>query len=313
MKSPRTNVPYTIIGKIANLKPIICYAFNIIAVLLAFNTTTLAQSSSNCPRPALSRFLRHTASNGETLALLAQAYNLTPKSILTMNPGLQNRQIKAGDQILIPPYNGIIVEVPQQMTWRDIAKQYKIRADVLYEINGCQSIPRLVFVPDSLRRPSNQTANTNNSIAQSVPAPDSNSTSIGFTGYPLPQTATIALPYGWQNNPKNGEVFFHSGIDLLAPVGTSVQATGDGTVVFAGTQGSYGNLVIINHGKGIQTRYAQLETIKVTKGQKVLVGDILGTVGTTGQPTSPQPHLHFEVRTSSDLGWKALNPQDYLK
>ncbi len=284
--------------------PIICYVFNIFAVLLALPSNTLAQSSSSCPRAALSRFLRHTVSNGETLETIAQTYNLTPKSILTMNPGLQNRAIKAGTQILIPPYNGIIVEVPRGMTWRDIAKQYKIRADVLYEINGCQSIPQLVFIPS--RRPSNQsdqisTANTNNS------------TSIRFALYPLAALATIALPYGWQNNPKNGEVFFHSGIDLLAPLGTKVQATGDGTVAFAGTQASYGNLVIINHGKGIQTRYAQLETIKVTAGQKVQQGDILGTVGTTGKPTSPQPHLHFEVRTSSDLGWKALNPQNYLK
>ncbi|BDA67212.1 peptidase M23B [Calothrix sp. PCC 7716] len=284
--------------------PIICYVFNIFAVLLALSSNTLAQSSSSCPRAALSRFLRHTVSSGETLETIAQKYNLTPKSILTMNPGLQNRAIIAGNQILIPPYNGIIVEVPRGMTWRDIAKQYKIRADVLYEINGCQSIPRLVFIPS--RRPSEQsdeisTASTNTS------------TSIRFAVYPLAALATIALPYGWQNNPKNGEVFFHSGIDLLAPLGTGVQATGDGTVAFAGTQGSYGNLVIINHGKGIQTRYAQLETIKVTAGQKVQQGNILGTVGTTGKPTSPQPHLHFEVRTSSDLGWKALNPQDYLK
>jgi murein DD-endopeptidase MepM/ murein hydrolase activator NlpD len=288
--------------------PIICYVFNIFAVLLALSSNTLAQSSSSCPRAALSRFLRHTVSSGETLETIAQTYNLTSKSILTMNPGLQNRAIKAGTQILIPPYNGIIVEVPRGMTWRDIAKQYKIRADVLYEINGCQSIPRLVFIPS--RRPSNQsdeisTTSTNNST--------SNSTSTRFAVYPLTQEATIGLPYGWQNNPKNSEVFFHSGIDLLAPLGTGVQATGDGTVAFAGTQGSYGNLVIINHGKGIQTRYAQLESIKVTAGQKVQQGDILGTVGTTGKPTSPQPHLHFEVRSSSDLGWKALNPQDYLK
>jgi murein DD-endopeptidase MepM/ murein hydrolase activator NlpD len=304
MKSPRTDIANTKIKKIPFYLSIICYVLNISTVLLLWTSNTQAQSESNCPKGALSRFLRHTVSNGETLETIAQAYNLTPKSILTMNPGLQNRRIKAGDQILIPPYNGIIVEVPRGMTWRDIAKQYKIRADVLFEVNGCQKNPRLVFVPQRVR-PFNQTSNTNNSI--------NNSTPTRFTAYPLPQGATIALPYGWQNNPRSGEVFFHSGIDLLAPVGTEVQATGDGTVAFAAEQGTYGNLVIINHGKGIQTRYAQLETIKVTAGQKVQQGDIVGTVGSTGQPTSPQPHLHFEVRTSSDLGWKALNPQDYLK
>jgi murein DD-endopeptidase MepM/ murein hydrolase activator NlpD len=303
MKSPFTNIRYTTVKKIRIPLLIFCNLFNIFSPIYFVSSNALAQTSS-CPRGALSRFLRHTVSSGETIETIAQLYNLSLKTILTMNPGLQNRSIKPGNQILIPPYNGIIVEVPRGMNWRDIAKQYKIRADVLFEINGCQANPKLVFVPQSKRL---------NSTVQPAPAPDSNSTPIQFALYPLAQAATIALPYGWQTNPKNGEVFFHSGIDLLAPVGTSVQATGDGTVVFAGEQGTYGNLVIINHGNGIQTRYAQLETIKVTVGEKVLLGDILGAVGITGKPTSLQPHLHFEVRTSSDLGWKASNPQDYLK
>jgi murein DD-endopeptidase MepM/ murein hydrolase activator NlpD len=307
MKSPYTKITYAQVSKIPCYFSIICYVFNILVPIFAYPSNTLAQTSNSCPRGALSRFLRHTVSNGETLETIAQKYNLTPKSILTMNPGLQNRSIRAGNQILIPPYNGIIVEVPRGMTWRNIAKQYKIRADVLFEINGCQKDPRLVFIPQS-ERPSRQASNTVNTNN-----PTNNSTPIRFAGYPLPQLATVALAYGWQNNPKNGEVFFHSGIDLLAPVGTEAQATKDGVVVFAEEQGSYGNLVIINHDKGIQTRYAQLETIKVRKGQKVQQGDIIGTVGASGQPTSSQPHLHFEVRSSSDLGWKAQNPQDYLK
>ncbi|MBF2063827.1 MAG: M23 family metallopeptidase [Calothrix sp. C42_A2020_038] len=279
-----------------------CYLFNTFAAVFTVSSNTLAQTTgAKCPLPALSRFSRHTVSSGETLESIAQVYNLTPKTILTMNPGLQS-PIKAGNQILIPPYNGIIVEVPPSMTWRDIAKQYKIRADVLFEINGCQKNPRLVFVPQS-KRPD---------ITRTQP-PSPNSTPSRFAGYPLASTGKVVLSYGWQTNTKTGEVFFHSGIDLLAPLGTSVLAIGEGTVAFAGEQGTYGNLVIINHGQGIQTRYAQLETIKVAVGQQVQQGEILGTVGATGKPTSPQPHLHFEVRTSSDLGWVAKNPQDYLK
>jgi lysostaphin len=123
----------------------------------------------------------------------------------------------------------------------------------------------------------------------------------------------VALAYGWQINPATGDVFFHSGVDLLATVGTSVQAIAPGTVAFANEQGSYGKLVIINHSGGLQSRYAHLDSIKVTVGQQVNTGDLLGTVGTTGQPTSTQPHLHFEVRASSSIGWVAQDPKGYLR
>jgi murein DD-endopeptidase MepM/ murein hydrolase activator NlpD len=100
---------------------------------------------------------------------------------------------------------------------------------------------------------------------------------------------------------------------LLAPVNTPVAAIAPGIVVFAKEQGSYGKLVIINHTGGLQSRYAQLDSIKVTLGQTVNKGDILGAVGTTGQPTSTQPHLHFEMRSNGYLGWEAKNPKEFLK
>jgi murein DD-endopeptidase MepM/ murein hydrolase activator NlpD len=100
---------------------------------------------------------------------------------------------------------------------------------------------------------------------------------------------------------------------LLASVDTPVEAIAPGIVVFAKEQGSYGKVVIINHADGLQSRYAQLNSIKVTLGQKVNKNDILGTVGTTGQPTSSQPHLHFEMRFNDYLGWKAKDPQEFLE
>jgi lysostaphin len=84
-------------------------------------------------------------------------------------------------------------------------------------------------------------------------------------------------------------------------------------VVFAQPQGTYGQLVIINHSGGLQSRYAHLNEINVSVGQKVNQGDLLGTVGTTGEPTVTQPHLHFEMRSSSDLGWAAEDPKGYLQ
>jgi murein DD-endopeptidase MepM/ murein hydrolase activator NlpD len=300
MKSSFTHFPLSL--------PLLASAVGIISTILPtkFPQKTLAQTIASCPTSALSRFLRHTVSRGETLDSIAQQYNLTKTAIATMNPGLQNRGIAVGKQILIPPYNGIIIEVPRNQTWRDIAKRYKIRADVLFEINGCQKNPRFVFVPDSNR-------STVRNAIQSAPLPASNSTPTRFANYPLAEVTSIVLDYGWQTNPQTGEVFFHSGIDILAAVGTPAQAISEGVVAFAGTQGTYGNLVIINHRDGLQSRYAQLETIKVAVGQQVKQGDVIATVGTTGQPTSTRSHLHFEIRTSSDLGWVAKNPKDYLK
>lgn len=256
---------------------------------------------AGCPIPALSRFQRHKVARGETLENIAQRYNLTPTTIIDMNPALRNGGFTVGSELQIPPYNGIVVEVPRGQTWRQIAAKYKVRADTLFEINGCQQDPRIVFVPSG-----------NGAVSASA-APANGASPVSISGYPLAQVANVGLAYGWQINPKTGEVFFHSGVDLLAAVGTPVEAIAPGTVVFANDQGTYGKLVIINHGGGLQSRYAQLDSIKVSVGQQVNKGDVLGTVGTTGQPTSKQPHLHFEMRASSDLGWVAKDPKGYLK
>lgn len=261
-----------------------------------------------CPTPALSRFQRHKVVRGETLESIAQRYNLIPTTIIGMNPALQNSAIAAVDSVLqIPPYNGIVVEVPRGQTWRQVAAQYKVRADSLFEVNGCQQDPRIVFVPGVNWSP--------NGVVTKSPVPTDAGTPnrASLSGYPLAEVATVGLAYGWQINPATSQVFFHSGVDLLAPVGKNVLAIAPGTVAFANDQGSYGKLVIINHGGGLQSRYAQLDSIKVTVGQQVKKGGLLGTVGTSGQPTSSQPHLHFEVRFSSSLGWVAQDPKGYLK
>ena len=256
----------------------------------------VANNSSNGSRqcqPALSRLLRHKVAPGETLDSIAQQYNLIPATLMGMNSALRNGKVAVGSEILSPPYNGIRVQVPAGQTWRHIAATYRVRADVLFEVNGCQKAPKVVFVPGvnwSPERPSSE-----------------------LLGYPLPLKASVALGYGWQIHPNTGKVFFHSGMDLLAAAGTQVRAVGAGTVAFAGEQGSYGNLVVVNHAKGRQTRYAHLRNIVVTAGQKIAKGDLLGTVGSTGEPTSSQSHLHFEVRYGSSLGWIAEDPVSFLK
>ena len=259
----------------------------------------------SCPTPALARVQIHQVASGETLETIAQQYNLVPETIINFNPSLKNGVVTIGTQLNIPPYNGIAVEVPKNQTWRQIANKYKIRPDTVFEINGCQKNPKFVFLP---MIPSG--VNYTKTATASPPTTLSNS---NISGYPLENQTTIGLGYGWQINAKTKDVFFHSGIDLLAPVGTPVKAIAPGIVVFAKDQGSYGKLVIINHANGLQSRYAQLDSITVKLGQRINPGDIVGSVGTTGKPTSDEPHLHFEMRLSGGLGWEAKDPQKYLK
>ena len=88
----------------------------------------------------------------------------------------------------------------------------------------------------------------------------------------------------------------HLGVDYAAPTGTPVRAIGDGTIDFAGVQGGYGNVVIVNHGKENTTVYAHLSKVNVQKGQKIGQSDVIGLVGSTGWSTGP--HLHFEFRVN---------------
>lgn len=266
--------------------------FSILLGSLLANSDRHVLAQPSCSPPALSKLVRHQVAPGETLESIAQKYNLIPATLIGMNPALQTGQVAVGSEIIIPPYNGIRLNVPKGQTWQQLAAKYKVRADILFEINGCQNTPKVVFIPG---------------VNWSPPVVTSSSTTK--IGYPLPQKAEVALGYGWQLNPSTGKVFFHSGLDLVAPEGTIVEAVAAGTVAFAGEQGSYGNLVVINHQAGNQSRYAQLQSVAVKTGQVVKPGDLLGKVGTTGNPSSSQAHLHFELRYASTLGWTAQDPK----
>ena len=98
----------------------------------------------------------------------------------------------------------------------------------------------------------------------------------------------------------------HTGLDLATSMGTPIYAIASGTVVSAGWQGSYGNLVIVDHGDGVQSWYAHCNSINVSVGQQVGTDTCIATVGSTGNSTGP--HLHLEIR----INGTAVNPQNYL-
>lgn len=126
-------------------------------------------------------------------------------------------------------------------------------------------------------------------------------------------TPSIWPTHGWlsssmgnRSDPFTGEKDFHPGLDISADKGDPVYATADGKVVNASLAGNYGNLVILDHGYGLETRYGHLSAFRVTAGQQVKRGDLLGQVGSTGRATSA--HLHYEVRANGRI----LNPLQLL-
>lgn len=112
--------------------------------------------------------------------------------------------------------------------------------------------------------------------------------------------------FGIRSDPFRGTAAMHAGVDIPGPVGTPIYATADGIVDHAGWQGGYGNLVEINHGKGIATRYGHLSKVLVADGARVTRGQLIALMGSTGRSTGS--HLHYEVR----MVGHAVNPVPFL-
>ncbi len=114
-------------------------------------------------------------------------------------------------------------------------------------------------------------------------------------------------PFGHRIDPFTGHLAFHSGLDISGPAGAKVYSTADGKVKTAEYDGSYGNVVDIDHGFGITTRYGHLSQILVSKGQSVGKGTAIGVQGSTGRSTGN--HVHYEVRYRDQV----MNPKNFLK
>lgn len=109
-----------------------------------------------------------------------------------------------------------------------------------------------------------------------------------------PARGRISSKFGNRHHPIDGITKFHGGVDIAVPTGTAVGAAAEGIVSFAGRKGGYGNLVIIDHPDGRQTRYAHLSSFSVSEGETVSIGQQIARSGSTGKSTGP--HLHFEIR-----------------
>lgn len=167
-----------------------------------------------------------------------------------------------------------------------------------------QPLPAVKIIPTSTATPT-QPANP-------IPAANGGSPSPVASIYPLTNPAPITSRFGWRTHPLTGSRRFHSGLDIGAPSGSPVVATGAGTVISAGWNGGYGKAVIIQHSDTQQTLYGHLSEVSVQAGQTIAQGTVIGLVGSTGNSTGP--HLHFESRMPNVAGvWSAVDPSQEIK
>jgi murein DD-endopeptidase MepM/ murein hydrolase activator NlpD len=121
-----------------------------------------------------------------------------------------------------------------------------------------------------------------------------------------PANGWISSPYGKRRSPVNGKWVHHNGLDIAAPLGSTVVASAAGRILHAGWKGAFGRLVEIDHGKGVVTRYGHNGKLFVKKGDYVVRGQKISTIGMTGRTTGP--HLHYEIHVKK----KSVNPKRYI-
>jgi len=229
---------------------------------------------------------------GDSIHTISRDLDVSISTIIDFNNLKNPNSIKAGDTLRIPQPDGLIYEVQSGDTFDYIAKLFFSPVDELIAANNLKpdsviNPGQRIFIPMSL-------VNLYQYIPQSSP-------------FRWPIYGVISSDYGWRTHPVTGQPSFHSGLDIAAPEGTPIFAGSGGTVVFAGVNGGYGNMVEIQHDNGYLTRYGHMSKISVYVGQRVDAGSLIGRVGSTGVSTGP--HVHFEVR---DPRANTMNPLSML-
>lgn len=252
-------------------------------------------------------FSRHLIQSGDTLEALIKQYNLNDYcTIVWSNERRKISPLKIGSEIIIPPVDGVFYKIRESMTIAELSELTGVDA---YSIIDSAYNPFLEgATPDNLlvegmqiMVPGGNGGNCNVWSAKPTAGGSSDgsgsqipssyslwgcSTPISSTG--IPSLTPVGSYTFWQ-----GFSSYHTGIDLSASTGTPVYAAGGGTVIFSGRNDyGYGNVVVIAHGSTFSL-YAHLSDYNTACGQNVAQGQVIGSVGSTGNSTGP--HLHFEI------------------
>jgi murein DD-endopeptidase MepM/ murein hydrolase activator NlpD len=261
----------------------------------------------------------HTVKKGESLWTIARDHDLTVAELREMNSSLKGTYLQPGDVLnlkksepLLTVVSTVILTAEEKVPYKIVYEndgtlwrgQEKVKeagktgvSEVTYRVTKCNDLEmgRQIVAKKTLCKSEPQIVRKGAKIMVASRGSGGN----GVLSWPL--RGQITCPYG----KKRGSTI-HTGIDIDGNTGDPVFSAGKGKVISAGWKGTYGKCVDIDHGQGLSTRYAHLNKINVSVGQKVSTGSILGEVGSTGRSTGS--HLHFEVRVNG----RYTNPLRYL-
>lgn len=224
---------------------------------------------------------------GDTLSGIAKLFNVKPSTILWANDLPSASKLQIGQKLTILPVAGIKLTVKKGDTLASIAKKYSGDVAEIASYNGIDdeslAIGMEIIIPDGEIAAPAPSKSASSGVARS--APSGTATAIGY--YLRPIVGGV----------KTQGIHGYNGVDLAAPVGTSILASASGEIIVAkggGWNGGYGSYVVIQHDNGSQTLYSHESSVIVSVGQRVVQGQVIGYVGRSGKATGP--HVHFEIR-----------------
>jgi len=258
----------------------------------------------------------YTVQDGDTLWDIAIANGMSPSELASANPGFDPNKLKIGQQLnlfQVKPYVTVltkeIVATTEKIDFKTIYEttnslykgEIKIKTPGVY---GTREVRTEVTKENGVVVASKEVDSVVTAEPQDQVALKGTKSIATFTGsgsFSSPVShIEVSSAFGSRGGGR------HTGVDLRNPKGTPIKAADDGVVIYAAYSGSYGNIVKLSHGNGLETWYAHCNTINVSVGQVVSKGEVIATVGITGRATGY--HLHFEVRKNG----VPQNPMNYL-
>jgi len=268
-----------------------------------------SESASQEERPPTrTSIVEYVVQEGDTVDSIARQFGLQAATLLQSNGLAARGLIRPGQKLRILPVDGVLYTIRKGDNLSKIAKTYKSDESQIVDINALADelnleVGRDIILPGGRLPPP-------------PPAPKPSSYASNYQDKYVPPTAFDGMSAGsllWPTESRRITQYFtrrHYGLDVGGPLRTPIYAATDGTVIYSGwNRGGYGNMVIIDHGGGLFTRYGHATKLLVKAGDTVKRGDTIALMGSTGRSTGS--HLHFEV-LKGDIHHR-INPLDFVK